>query len=440
MKAIVLLTLAFAAGYQPSSTCHAAEQQPSPTPVIDWSNEARRAIVPPGPNGIFGSENYGNKFPGEAAVYMGIAHTAIYDAAMAVSSDRLQQADDSTANTVASAAIATATHHTLVGLQPALGLTLAQQSTLDADYSAYLAKLPDGQAKTNGVAIGERVAATVLATRVDDGRDKNPQVGDLNPPASGPGVWEPGPPPVLGLRLPGIRPLVLETASQFRPDGPYPLTSSAYAEDFNQVEEMGRIDSAVRTAAQTEIARFWFDHDARQWNDGLLRLAAARSLDLLQTARMLAMAHVAGSDAMIGCFEAKYTFWFWRPYQGIPLAAQAGNPAIAADPTWKPLGSTPNFPEYPSAHACHSTAVVEALASFFGTSHVSFSLDSRVTGTRHGYTDFEQVVDEVNQARVWAGFHFFHSDLDGSTLGRNVARYVIKHRFSPPHECPRGKP
>jgi len=171
----------------------------------------------------------------------------------------------------------------------------------------------------------------------------------------------------------------------------------------------------------------------------LLQLATARGLDLLQTARMLAMAHVAGGDAMIGCFEAKYTYWFWRPYQAIPLAAAAGNPAITADPTWKPLGSTPNFPEYPSAHACHSTAVTEALASFFGTSRVSFSLDSRVTGTRHDYTDFEQVVDEIDQARVWAGFHFSHSDLDGSILGRNVARYVVRHRFSS-RPCPRENP
>lgn len=438
MKAIFLLVLALVAGCLPGRVCYAAEPQSSPTPVIDWSNEARRAIVPPGPNGIFGSENYGNKFPGEAAVYMGIVHTAIYEAAIAISGSRVDHAEGNPPDFAASA-IATAAHHTLVGLQPALGLTPAQQATLDADYAAYIDKLPGGQTKSAGIAIGERVATAVLATRVDDGRDKNPTLGDLNPPAPGPGVWAPAASPVLGLRLPGIKPLVLESAAQFRPDGPYALTSSAFAEDFNQVEEMGRVDSTVRSAAQTEIARFWFDHDARQWNDGLLQLAAARGLDLLQTARMLAMAHVAGGDAMVGCFEAKYTYWFWRPYQAIPLAAEAGNPAIIADPTWKPLGSTPNFPEYPSAHACHSTAVAEALASFFGTSRVSFSLDSRVTGTHHDYTDFEQVVDEVDQARVWAGFHFFHSDLDGSILGRNVARYVIKHRFSPGH-CPREKP
>ena len=113
----------------------------------------------------------------------------------------------------------------------------------------------------------------------------------------------------------------------------------------------------------------------------MLRLAAARGLDLVQTARMLAMAHVAGGDAMIACFDAKYHYWFWRPYQAIPQADTDGNPATVADPSWRPLGATPNFPEYPSAHACHSTAVVEALDAFFGTDKVPFTLDSRVTGT-----------------------------------------------------------
>jgi len=239
MKTIFLFTLALAACYLPGHPCDAAEPQASPTPVVDWSNEARRAIVPPGPNGIFGSENYGNKFPGEAAVYMGIVHTAIYEAAVAISSRDLRVvAGDGSSDAFAAAAVATAAHHTLVGLQPALGLTQAQQATLDADYTTYIDNLADSQAKTNGVVIGERVATAVLATRVDDGRDKNPTVGDLNPPAQGPGVWGPASSPVLGLRLPAIRPLVLESAAQFRPDGPYALTSSAFAEDFHQVEQM----------------------------------------------------------------------------------------------------------------------------------------------------------------------------------------------------------
>jgi hypothetical protein len=233
----------------------------------------------------------------------------------------------------------------------------------------------------------------------------------------------------LGLRLPGIKPLALHSASQFRPDGPNALTSQAYADDLNQVEALGRSNSTTRTSDETTQALFWTDHDIRQWNDGMLRLAVARGLDLVQTARMLAIVHVSGADAMIACFDAKYHYWFWRPYQAIPQADIDGNPATVADPTWQPLGLTPNFPEYPSAHACHSTAVVQALRAFFGTDRVPFTLDSRVTNTTREYTRLHGVVKDVDLARVLVGFHFFSSDRQGSRLGRKVGRYVVKHYF-----------
>ena len=420
-------------GATPATQCAPAAAYPAATtPVAFWSTEARCAIVPAGPGGIFGSENFGNKFPGEAAVYMGIVHVAIYDAAVAIEGGYQPYAPTPTApaGTSPEAAIATAAYDTLTGLQPQLG---ANQTILDDDYAAYMAAIPDGTAKQNGIAIGEQVAQAVLALRANDGREKNPTVTDLDPPAPGPGVWQPAPGAVLGLRLPGIKPLALTSASQFRPDGPNPLTSQEYAEDFNQVKDLGRFDSATRTAEQTSEALFWTDHDIRQWNDGMLRLAADTDhpLDLVQTARMLAMAHVAGGDAMIACFDAKYQYWFWRPYQAIPLADTDGNPQTVADPTWQPLRTTPNFPEYPSAHACHSTAVVEALDAFFGTDKVAFTLDSRVTGTTRTYDRLQDVVKDVDWARVLVGFHFRNSDLQGSALGRKVGQYVVDHYFRP---------
>jgi hypothetical protein len=397
-------------------------------PVLYWSTEARRAIVPPSA----GPENFGNKFPGEGAVYMGIVHAAIYDAAVAVEGGYRPYAPTprAPAGTSASAAVATAAHDTLIGLQPALGLNPAQQAILDGDYAAYLASLPDNPAKANGVSVGRQAADAVLALRAGDGREKNPRVADLGPPAPGPGVWQPDlSRPVLGLRLPGILPLALRSASQFRPAGPSQLTSSDYADNLNQVEALGRVDSTTRTASQTIVARFWTDHDLRQWNDGLLRLAAAHGLDLVQAARMLAMAHVAGGDAMIACFDAKYHYWFWRPFQAIPQADTDGNPATIADPTWQPLALTPNFPEYPSAHACHSGAVVAALDAFFGTDKQGLTLDSRVTGTSTGYKRSRDVVKEVDWARVFVGFHFRSSDVQGSKLGRKIGRYVAAHDF-----------
>ena len=272
----------------------------------------------------------------------------------------------------------------------------------------------------------------MLALRANDGLEKNPTVADLVPPRAGPGVWQPA--PGAGARAfacPESGRSRSRAPSQFRPGGPNSLTSQEYADDLNQVEQLGRIDSTTRTADQTTQARFWTDHDIRQWNDGMLRLASDRGLDLVQTARMLAMAHVAGGDAMIACFDAKYHYWFWRPYQAIPQADSDGNPQTVADPSWRPLGATPNFPEYPSAHACHSTAVVEALDAFFGTDKVPFTLDSRVTGTTRHYDRLQDVVTDVDLARVLVGFHFLSSDLQGSALGRKVGRYVADHDFQP---------
>jgi hypothetical protein len=405
----------------------------SAAPVTYWSREAQRAVVPAGPGGIFGQDNYGNKFPGEAAVYMAIVHVAIYDAALAFEGGYEPYAIGLTAPVGASAAaaIATAAHNTLVGMQPALGLTPSQQATLDGRYADYLAAISDDTAKADGITLGARVAEAVLALRRYDGREANPQYGQppFVPPPPGPGVWEAANSPVLGLRLPGIRPLALERASQFRPDGPNELTSDEYTEDFQQIKDFGRRDGSLRTEEQTTQALFWTDHDLRQWNDGMLNLAAARDLDLVQAARMLAMAHVAGGDAMIGCFDAKYYYWFWRPYQAVPRAGTDGNPATEPDASWEPLRTTPNFPEYPSAHACHSAALAEALTNFFGTNNVAFSLDSRVTRSTRQYNHLHDVVLEVNQARVLAGFHFRNSDQEGSNLGRQVGRYVVDNYF-----------
>jgi hypothetical protein len=436
---VLLAAVAFAgagpgAGAPPPTQCAPAASHPAAaTPVAFWSTEARCAIVPAGPGGIFGSENFGNKFPGEAAVYMGIVHVAIYDAAVALEGGYRPYVPTpaAPANTSPEAAIATAAHDTLTGLQPQLG---ADQTILDDDYSAYLAAIPDGtavakRAKQHGIAVGAQVAQAVLALRANDGRERNPTLADLDPPAPGPGVWQPAPGVVLGLRLPGIKPLALTSASQLRLDGPYPLTSRAYAKDLNQVKELGRLDSTARTPEQTSQAQFWTDHDIRQWNDGMLRLAAARGLDLVQTARMLAMAHVAGGDGMIACFDTKYHYWFWRPYQAILLADTDGNPKTAPDPGWTPLGTTPNFPEYPSAHACHSTAVVKALDAFFGTDRIPVTLDSRVTHTTREYGRLHSIVKEVDRARVLVGFHFRSSDLQGSRLGAKVGRYVARHYF-----------
>ena len=381
--------------------------------VADWSLIAQNTIVA-----------VGRRFPGEAAVYMGIVHATIYDVVVAIEGGYRPYAITPTVppNTSVDAAVATAAHRVLVERFH------DQQATLDDLYDAYLNGIPDGEAKANGILVGEEVGVGMLQLRANDGLDSNvPYV--QRPP--GPGVYEPtASAPPLGTRMPGVLPLALEYASQFRPHGPPALRSGEYTHDFNEVKYLGRINGR-RSAEQTAVALFWTDHDIPQWNRNLLRLADARGLTAIETARMLAMTHVAGGDAMIGCFDAKYHYLSWRPLPAILRADTDGNSHTVPDLTWQPVSPTPNHPEYPSAHACHTTAIAEALESFFGPGRLRFSIDSLVTGETRHYKRFKEVVDEVNNARVWAGFHFRYSQDDGSSIGRKVGRFVVRNFFQP---------
>jgi hypothetical protein len=415
--ALVLGALALGA-LVPSGSVAAASPQAartadaSPQAIVDWSLVAQNSIVV-----------VAKKFPGEGAVLMGIVHAAIYDATVAVDGGfrPYAVAVHAPGHTSLAAAVATAAHGVLVGLLPD---QQAGDTGLDATYAAYIAGIPNGRAKAKGIAVGERVAAGTLRLRADDGR--NTVVPYVQAPP-GPGVYEPTGPIVLGTNLPKVRPLVLGAADQFRPSGPPSLTSRQYARDLNEVARLGRADSAVRTPEQTDTALFWTDNDIAQWNRGMLRLAGREGLDAVHTARMLALAHLAGGDAMIACFDAKYHYRFWRPIHAITRADTDGNPATAPDSTWTPLRTTPPFPEYPSAHACHSGALATVLAALFGSGRVDFTLDSLVTGQTRSYPRFADVPRDVNDARVWAGFHFRTSDVAGSILGRRVGGFVLTH-------------
>ena len=382
--------------------------------VADWSVIAQNAIVA-----------VGKRFPGEAAVYMGIVHATIYDVVVAIEGGYRPYAITPAVppNTSVDAAVAAAAHRVLVGRFP------DQQAGLDDVYFAYLNGIPDAEAKANGILVGEEVGGGMLLLRANDGLDSIEPYRQRRP---GPGVYEPTSPTTpLGTRMPSVLPLALENAFQFRPNGRPALRSGKYAQDFNEVKDVGRFDSSVRSADQTSVARFWTDHDIAQWNRSLLRLADARGLTSIERARMLAMAHVAGGDAMIGCFDAKYHYLSWRPLHAIQRADTDGNPRTMPDPSWQPLLPTPNHPEYPSAHACHTTAIAEALENFFGPGRILFSVDSLVTGETRYYNGFREVVADVNNARVWAGFHFRYAQEDGSRLGRKVARFVVRNFFQP---------
>jgi PAP2 superfamily len=379
--------------------------------VTDWSQIAQNAIVV-------------GRTSTSSLVLETIVAVAVYDAVVAIEggSEPLVASPVVTRPASTEAAVAAAARDVLVARVP------GQAASVDAQYAAHLAAIPDGPAKANGITVGQEVAEAILAWRAGDGFDN--VVPYVQPPP-GPGVFEPvAPTTPLEVKLTQVRPFTYSSNSEFRPDGPNALTSAEYAEDFNEVKIYGRADSSVRTPEQTEIVRFWTEAGATQQPRTLRTLATERDLGLAETARMFALVHVASADALLACFDAKYHYLFWRPIHAIQRADTDENPATEPDPTWRPF-LTVNHPEYPSAHACGTTALTEALAAFFGTDMVPLAMSSTVTGTTRYYDRLSGVAKEVYDARVWGGLHFRNSMMEGAWIGKKVARHVVTNFFQP---------
>jgi hypothetical protein len=406
-----LLTAAVAAAVLavPAAHAHRAGAKHSgpaqPNAVTDWNVVASNAI------GV-------GRPPASSEVLLGLVQAAVYDAVLSAKGHEEKAFRVSIRRfgpTSADAAVAATARGVLVSRVP------GQSGTVEDAYTSYLAGIADGPAKTNGIRLGRAIAGAYLGLRADDGFDN---VVLFEQPPVGPGVFEPlAPGQPIDVKLKQVRPLTFDDPSRFRPDGPDPLNSAAYARDFNEVKALGRIDSAVRTAGQTEAARFWTEQAMVQWSRTVRNLALARQLDLEQTAKLMAMAHVSGGDSAIGCWEAKYYFNFWRPVHAIQRAATDGNPDTEADPTWTHLVAG-NHPEYPSGHACFTGGVTHGIADFFGTDHVTLDIESTVTGTTHHFDRLRDVRAEVGLARIYGGLHFRHSLEDGDQIGRRTARVV----------------
>jgi hypothetical protein len=371
--------------------------------------------------------------PGSSQVLHTIVHLAVYDAVAAIESGSEPYASAIEARTGADvdAAVATAAYRAARGR-----VAGSQFGYLDEQYGAYMARIPDSRAKADGVEVGEAAAAAILARRADDGFDNTvayhctaspPPAGEFEP--NGGCGTEP-----IDAKGAQIAPYTFDSPARFRPDGPDPFTSDRWVEDFDEVKAYGRADSSVRTPEQTDVAYFWSEHSYVHWNRNLIGLAVARHLDVAEAARLFAMAHTAASDAIIAGLDAKYFYRTWRPRTAIPRAREDGNPRTEPDSTWTPLLSV-NHPEYPSGHSFYSTAVTEAVARFFGTSDVPWTLVTskeavpQLVRTERRYNSLGAIIDEVADARVWSGLHYRNTMAEGAELGRRVARHVLGGSF-----------
>jgi hypothetical protein len=395
-------------------------------PVADWDANALAAILT------------AKKSPVVSFVYFAYVDVAMFDAVNSI--DRrfkpFAVSVDAPRGASQDAAVIAAAHDVLAHYFP------NQQSALDAQEAASLAAIPDGQPRTDGIAIGQAVAAQWISLRANDGLEAHV----IYTPGHGPGIWEPvptfpapppnTPPPPAAPWLAQFRPFALTSADQFlsEVEPPFALTSEEWAHDFNYTKKYGAFNSSYRTSKQTEIGMFWADHGGAQFSRAFRNLIATQQLGTADAARLGAMSNVATADSLAACFNAKYHFAFWRPYTAIHDADTDGNPDTSPDPNWIPLDVTPGHPEYPASHGCGTQALMDTLTWFFETDEVPYVVTSNVTGTTHNFTSFEDVVREVDAARIYGGMHFRHSVKQGNVLGRKVADYILDNYFLPVEE------
>ncbi len=396
-----------------------------------------------------------------------IVHIAIYDAINAIFkrypgySGYLAAFADSSVD----AAIAQAAHDTLVYLYP------HQASRFDAWLQADLATLPPSRAKLNGVDIGRRAAAAILALRESDGiYEGEPVVGQDIFVSNAPGAWRPDPVSritiALGAYWNRLTPFVLQSASQFRSPPPPPLPGEEYARAFAEVKHLGGdgvFTPTRRSDDQTEAGIYWaYDGTAwlgtppRLYGQIALQIALARTRDVLELARAMALVHVAIADATMAVWDSKYFYDFWRPVTAIreaspgsgPTGEGDGNPATRGDPSWTPLGApasnligpdfTPPFPAYPSSHAGLGGAMFETVRRLYGDG-IAFTFvsdewngitrdnDGRIRPLRpRSFSSLSQAEEENGQSRIYLGVHWQFDITEGTAMGRKVADYVVE--------------
>jgi hypothetical protein len=318
-----------------------------------------------------------------------------------------------------------------IGLVPAL--PQLTRDRLDTLYADALAGIPDGDAKTGGIAAGASAAAAMLAARANDGRyvpssfAVGDDAGEWRPTASGndPFAW-----------VAGVEPFLLQSSSQFRTKGPHALTSGGYTKEYNEVKELGGPDTpdSLRTEEQTAVARFYTVNPVELFNRTFRVIAEDRGLTLVEQARLFAMLNLAGADGFISCWDDK-AFWnFWRPITAIREGDNDGNPNTVGDPGWTPFLATPPYPDHPSGYNCVTSSMMYTAGAFFGEDKMVFSVvrvAPNVPNVTRVYERFTDVIEDTIDARVYQGVHFRAADEQGAGIGKDVAHWLEKHYFQP---------
>ena len=311
----------------------------------------------------------------------------------------------------------------------------AAVAALDAARLASLAAIPDGQAKDDGIAVGEAAAVAMLLLRADDGWNA------IVPytPGTDPGDWQPTPPALAPAFLPHwglVTPFGLVTGSQFRLPPPPALHTGKYASDYNEVKLLGSLDSPFRPQDRTDVAKFYAAASPVQvFNSAARQVSAAQGQSLSENARIFALLGMAMGDAAIACWDTKYHYSFWRPLTAIRAGDTDDNPLTEPDAGWVPLITTPAFPGYASGHATVSGAAVAVLGRAFGKDgHAVTLTHPGAPGIVLDYTAWDEITDDVDDARVYGGIHFRFDQEAGAHQGRQVGKYILRNYLRSPED------
>jgi hypothetical protein len=360
----------------------------------------------------------GKMAPAAAQRIMAITHVAMFDAVNSIERRYrpylVQLPAGATTSKEAAAAAAAGT--ALAALNP------QAEVEFKGAMAAYLAGIPDGESKTQGIALGEAVAGKVLAARANDGSE----APDSYRPKTRPGVYVPTP-SMVSSTWPNLKPFALKSQSQFRPGPPISLKSTECTKDYNEIKTFGARNSTKRSARQTEDARFWLITGPQSTDPIVRQIVIAKKMSLIDSARFMAVVTVTAADAGVAVFDAKYQYDFWRPVTAIRNGDIDDNPATERDAAWQPIADTPMHPEYPCAHCIISNSVASAVEALLGTAEIPEVVMTSPTapGATHRFTNIRAYADEVAQARIWAGFHYRFSTRVGQDMGRKVGQYVV---------------
>jgi len=391
--------------------------------VLYWNNEAmdatRLARNPPPMSGFF----------------FATFHAAIFDAVNGITHQYQGWAvnEAAPAGVDMDAAIAGAAHKTMMSLwAPSLN-----PRTADRAYEVALASIPDGKAKTDGIAWGEHVADAVLAKIATAGYNK-PIPGKYT--SNDAGKWRETPSQFRPPLLPywgRVTPFTMKSQDQFRCPPPETLGSKAYAEELAFVGKRGARDNATRTEYETLSTPFWNDDlgtctPPGHWNMIAADLAARRHLSVPDTARLFALLNFAQADAGISCWETKYYYNTWRPETALREMNPALNPYAKTIPDFIPNMPSPPFPSYSSGHSTFSAAGARLMELYFGTDDIAFSITSdALPGSVRTFKKLSDAQKEAGMSRVLGGIHTMSDNIEAQKAGEKIAEWVFTHALRP---------